>query len=165
MEFLNGIFILVEFSGHKTESSHRFEFSTLIFPFYKMLLMNRLTFSCTADFFKRIFKQEKRMVFFKIRQLKGLWIAWSKRPESFVKMMSKNSISGKKLLISSILCISWLKLEVQLGMRICSCVRVVVVLDRRILHIKQQSRRIVHIRLNTFDVKILLPNAGMTDFV
>ncbi len=34
------------------------------------------------------------MVFLKIRQYNGLWIAWSKALESFVKLMSKNSISG-----------------------------------------------------------------------
>ncbi len=34
------------------------------------------------------------MMFFKIRQYKGLWIAWSQRLESVVKLMSKNSISG-----------------------------------------------------------------------
>jgi hypothetical protein len=31
------------------------------------------------------------MVFFQIRQQKGLRIAWSKRLESFVKLISKNS--------------------------------------------------------------------------
>ncbi len=35
------------------------------------------------------------MVFFKIRQKKGLWIARSKRLKYFVKLMSKNSISGR----------------------------------------------------------------------
>ncbi len=44
-------------------------------------------------FFVRILKPEKSMVFFKIRQKKGLWIAWSKRLESCVKLMFKNSIS------------------------------------------------------------------------
>ncbi len=47
-------------------------FPTLIFPFYKMLFMNRLGFSCVADF------------------LQG-------RLESSVKSMSKNSISGSFL--------------------------------------------------------------------
>ncbi len=37
------------------------------------------------------------MVFFQIRQLKGLWIAWSNILESFVKLISKNSISGLPL--------------------------------------------------------------------
>jgi hypothetical protein len=39
--------------------------STLIFPFYKMLFMNGLEFSCFADFFVRILKT---IVFFKISQ-------------------------------------------------------------------------------------------------
>ncbi len=46
----------VEVSGHKLESSHTrvfVWFSTLIFPFYKMLFMKN---SCLADFFVRIFK-------------------------------------------------------------------------------------------------------------
>ncbi len=44
---------LVEVSGHKLESSQTrlfVWFSTLIFPFYKMLFMNRLKFSFFADF-------------------------------------------------------------------------------------------------------------------
>ncbi len=36
------------------------------------------------------------MVFFKICQQKELWLAWSKRFEPFVKLMSKNSISRLK---------------------------------------------------------------------
>jgi hypothetical protein len=51
MELLNGIFI--EVSGHKLESSQTrvfVWFSTLIFTFYKVLFMNRLEFSCFADF-------------------------------------------------------------------------------------------------------------------
>jgi hypothetical protein len=43
-------------------------FSTLVFPFYKMLFVKRLEFSCFTDFFGRILKPEKSMVFFKIRQ-------------------------------------------------------------------------------------------------
>ncbi len=51
MEFLNGF--LVEVSGHKLESSQTrvfVWFSNLIFPFFKMLFMNILEFSCVADF-------------------------------------------------------------------------------------------------------------------
>ncbi len=50
VECLNGI--LVEVSGHINSNSQTRDFvwfSTLIFPFYKMLLMNRLEFSCFAD--------------------------------------------------------------------------------------------------------------------
>ncbi len=46
---------LVEVSGHKLESSQTrvfVWFSTLFFPFYKMLFM----FSCFGDFFERIIK-------------------------------------------------------------------------------------------------------------
>ncbi len=41
---------------------------TLIFPFYKLLFMNRLEFICFADFLYGFLKPEERMVFFKIRQ-------------------------------------------------------------------------------------------------
>ncbi len=53
MEFLNGI--IVQVAGHKLEYSQTLVFvwySTLIFPFYKMLFMNRLEFSCFPDFLK-----------------------------------------------------------------------------------------------------------------
>jgi hypothetical protein len=49
---------LVEVSGHKLESSQTrvfVWFSSLILPVYKMLFMNRLEFSCFADFFKGFF--------------------------------------------------------------------------------------------------------------
>ncbi len=49
---------LVEVSGHKLESSQSWVFvwfSTLIFLFYKMLVMNRLDFSCFAGLFVKIF--------------------------------------------------------------------------------------------------------------
>jgi hypothetical protein len=52
MEFLNGI--LVKVSEHKLESSQTQDFAwftTLIFPFYKMLFMERLELSCFAGFF------------------------------------------------------------------------------------------------------------------
>ncbi len=58
-------------------------FSTFIFTFYKMLFKNNLGFSCFADFFCKAYKNQR-----------GLPTAWSKRLESFVKMMSKNFISG-----------------------------------------------------------------------
>ncbi len=68
-------------------------FSTLI---YKMIFMNRLKFSWFANFFVST-------IFFKIRQNKGLWIAWIKILEFYVKMMSKNSTSGLHLWKSSVL--------------------------------------------------------------
>ncbi len=58
------------------------------------LFMSRLEFSCFANFFYGFVKPEKSMVLFKIRQWKGLWIAWNKRLYSFVKLTSKNSNSG-----------------------------------------------------------------------
>ncbi len=54
-----------------------------------MLFMNRLSFHVL-----RFLKPEKSMIFFKIRQQKVLWTAWSKWIEFFDKLMSKNSISG-----------------------------------------------------------------------
>ncbi len=68
MEFLNAF--LVEISGHKLDSSQTqvfVWFSTHIFPFYKMLFMNRLEFSCFADFFVGIFNTREEYGFFKIR--------------------------------------------------------------------------------------------------
>ncbi len=46
-----------------------------------MLFMKRLQFSCFADLFV---KPKRSMVFFKIRQSKGLLIAWSKRLSSIL---------------------------------------------------------------------------------
>jgi hypothetical protein len=71
VEFFKSIF--VEVSGHKLASSQiRFfvYFSTLIVPFYKMVFMKSLKFSCFADFFGTIFKSKKKeeFCFFSIRQ-------------------------------------------------------------------------------------------------
>jgi hypothetical protein len=64
MDFFNSI--LVEISGHKLEFC--LVFSTLIFPFYKMLSMNRPVTRVFffRKFFARIFKarEEYDMVFF-----------------------------------------------------------------------------------------------------
>jgi hypothetical protein len=52
MEFLNSISVKV---SDKLESFHTrvfVWFPPLIFLFYKMLFMNRLDFSCIADFYK-----------------------------------------------------------------------------------------------------------------
>ncbi len=57
---------LVELFEHKLESSQIrvfFWFSILIFQFFKMLFMNRLEFSCFADFFERIFKTKEEYGF------------------------------------------------------------------------------------------------------
>ncbi len=58
-------------------------------------ITNRLEFSCFADFFvcTVLLKPQKSMVFFKKPPVPKLWIAWSKRLKSFVKLMSQNSIS------------------------------------------------------------------------
>jgi hypothetical protein len=48
---------LVQYFEHKLKSSRVFIwFSTLVFPFYQMLFVKRLEFSCSADFFVMIFK-------------------------------------------------------------------------------------------------------------
>ncbi len=65
-------------------------FSTLIFQFHKMVFMNKLEFSYFADFFVMIFITREEPCF----SLKSARKAWSKRLEFFVKLMSKNSISG-----------------------------------------------------------------------
>ncbi len=94
MEFLNGV--LLEVSRHKLKSSQTrvfVFFSILIFHFYKMLFTNRLEFSCFADFLYVFIKADKSLVFFKNPPVESLWKAWSKRLESFFKLMSKNSMS------------------------------------------------------------------------
>jgi hypothetical protein len=71
MEFLNAIMYVVEVSGHnRVFSDSRFclFFFTLVFPFYKMLFMNSLEFSCLADFFVGIMKTRVEYVFLKIRE-------------------------------------------------------------------------------------------------
>ncbi len=87
---------LVEVSGHKIRSSQKgaFDrFSNLIFPFYEMLFMNILEFSCFAGSLEVFLKPEKKKFSLKsASRRKGLWIEWSKRLQSFVKLMSKNSI-------------------------------------------------------------------------
>ncbi len=58
-------------SGHKLDSSQTqvfVRFSILSFLFYKMLFMNRVKYSCFADFFKGFLKPEKSIVFVEIRQ-------------------------------------------------------------------------------------------------
>jgi hypothetical protein len=70
-----GTIFLVEVSGHKLVSSQTpvfVWFSTLIFPFYNMLFMNRLQFFWFRGFFVRFLKPKKNKVFFKIRQKKEL---------------------------------------------------------------------------------------------
>ncbi len=57
---------LVEVSGHKLASSQTrvcVWFSVLSFSFYIMLFMNRLEFSCSADFFVWIFKTREEYSF------------------------------------------------------------------------------------------------------
>jgi hypothetical protein len=65
---------LVEVSEHKLEYSQArvFVWFSTLFPFYKMLLMKRLEFSCFADFVYGFLKPEKSLVFLKISQQKGL---------------------------------------------------------------------------------------------
>jgi hypothetical protein len=46
-----------------------------------------------SRFFCAFLKPDYRLVFFENPPVKRLWIAWSKSLESFVKLMSKNSIS------------------------------------------------------------------------
>ncbi len=64
---------------------------------YSQLLAD-FTDNNTLKIHKNTMKHENSSLFMnsilygKIRQEKGLWIAWSKRIESFVKLMSKNSI-------------------------------------------------------------------------
>jgi hypothetical protein len=76
----------VDFSVHEL-SLLRLEFLSgflsSFFWFYEMLFMNRLEFSCFADFFVRMKKTEE-----------GLVNSMEKRLEYFVKLMSKNSIRG-----------------------------------------------------------------------
>jgi hypothetical protein len=61
--------------------------------FNKILFMNSLEFSSFADFLSGFLNQRRVWFSSKSVREKGQWIAWSKRLESFVKLMSKNSIS------------------------------------------------------------------------
>jgi hypothetical protein len=71
MEFLNGIFSRGFWTETRVFLDSSFWVSSLIFPFYKMLFMNRLKFSCSVDFFVRILKNSEEYNFF-IRHMKGL---------------------------------------------------------------------------------------------
>ncbi len=57
--------------------------------------MNRLEFSCFADFFLRIFKTKEEYGFLRNPPVDGTMNSMEKRLKSFVKLMSKNSISGQ----------------------------------------------------------------------
>ncbi len=72
-------------------------FSTLIFPFYKMLFMKRLEYSCFVHFFVRIFfKPEKSLGFLWNPPVEGTVNSIDEKTlMSFVNLMSKNSISGQ----------------------------------------------------------------------
>jgi hypothetical protein len=79
MEFLNGIFSRGFWAKTRVFSDSSF---CLVFyrhhPFNKMLFMNRLEISCFADFLKDFLNQGRVWFSLKsVRQLKGLWIAWS----------------------------------------------------------------------------------------
>ncbi len=52
MEFLNGIFSRGFWTETRVFLDSSFWVSSLIFPFYKMLFINRLKLSCFADFCK-----------------------------------------------------------------------------------------------------------------
>ena len=64
MEFLNAIFSRGFCTETRAFLDLSFWVSSLIFPFYKMLFMNRLKFSYFADFFVRIFKNREDYIFF-----------------------------------------------------------------------------------------------------
>jgi hypothetical protein len=90
MEFLTAF--LVEVSRVFSGSCFYLHLSVL-----QKLFINRLEFSYFSEFLVGtvFLKPEYSMVFFKNRLVEGtLKLAWSKRLLSFVKLLSKNSISG-----------------------------------------------------------------------
>jgi hypothetical protein len=86
---------LLEASRHKLESSQAW-----VFVWFSPLISTRCyswidsSFLYSWIFFACIFKTRAESGFFKIPPVERLWVAWSKRLESFVKFMSESSISG-----------------------------------------------------------------------
>jgi hypothetical protein len=75
----------------------RLEYCLVFYPNFSVLqdaIQEKLKFSCFADFFVCIFKTWAESGFLWRSTIERLWIAWSKRLESVVKLMSKNSFSG-----------------------------------------------------------------------
>jgi hypothetical protein len=92
---------LVEASGHKTVFSDLsfclvLLFCTRMYPFYKMLIHEYTPVFLFRGFFIRVFKTREEYLMFSLKSgsRRDCEIAWSKRLESFVKLMSKNFISG-----------------------------------------------------------------------
>jgi hypothetical protein len=92
---------LVEVSGHKTVFSDLsfclvLLFCTCMYPFYKMLIHEYTPVFLFRGFFIRVFKTREEYLWLTLKSgsRRDCEIAWSKRLESFVKLMSKNSISG-----------------------------------------------------------------------
>ncbi len=101
--------ILFDVSGHKLESSQTWVFVWCCTPHFSVLqnaIHEQTQVFLFRGFFKRILKilkPEKSRVFFKIRQKKDLWIAWSKRLESFVKLMPRipSLVTRSKVVLST----------------------------------------------------------------
>jgi hypothetical protein len=63
MEYLNGISTIVEVYGHKLSLELLYVFLPSFFRFFKMIFMNRLEFSCFADYFVKILKTREEYGF------------------------------------------------------------------------------------------------------
>jgi hypothetical protein len=64
MPILEDIFVISWVAGFGYSQTRVFVwFSTLVFPFYKMLFMNRLEFSLFHGFFVRVFKTREEYGF------------------------------------------------------------------------------------------------------
>ncbi len=95
MEFLNGIFSRGYWAYTRAFSDSIFLlFSTLIFLSTKCYSRIDLRFLVSWILFNFNFKTRVESGFFKNPPVERLWTAWSKRLESFVRLMSKNSLSG-----------------------------------------------------------------------
>ncbi len=82
---------LVEVSVHKLKSSRTPSLSDFLPSFFLRTkcysYIDSSFFVLFADFLLYwVLKPERSMLFFKIRQLKGLWKTWSKRLESFCQI-------------------------------------------------------------------------------
>ncbi len=80
---------LVKVSGHKLESSHTrifVWFSTLIFPFYIMLFMNRLELSCFAGLFARIIKTRDVYGFLSNQSVEGTVYSMQQKTRVFCEI-------------------------------------------------------------------------------
>ncbi len=99
MEFFAVKFML-RFLGLNS-SLLRLDFWLVFYPYFFLswicyLINKKLKSFLVLRIFYWFLQPKKSMIFCKIHLKKGLWIAWSTRFQSFVKVMYNNSISGRR---------------------------------------------------------------------